>query len=210
MSDFTPFEDEPTDTVDRILQSTYHALQKYGYANLSIAKIADGAGLSKAALYNHYGGKDDLLLDFLDRFLDSYLSPALNTDVEGSYEELQALIQLLSVDSLLNGDGRSVFTEPTVEAFVELRTQAIHDEAFRAELLSTDQAIHDRFKEIIQRGIDEGVFYDVEVSATAEFILTVLEGAFFRYSLAKNRATCSPYVQLDRYIRDFLVVKSSK
>lgn len=56
MADTTPFSTETTDTVDIITQSVYHVLREHGYANPSIAKIADEAGLSKSALYDHYEG----------------------------------------------------------------------------------------------------------------------------------------------------------
>ncbi|MFC6766829.1 TetR/AcrR family transcriptional regulator [Natrinema soli] len=121
MADSTRFGAEATDTVDVIMQSTYQVLLEYGYADLSIAKIADEAGLSKSALYNHYKGKNDLLLDFLSRFLKWYLDSPLDDTAEDPRAELQRLIDLLSVDS----EGADSSTDSTLEmavadVFVEL------------------------------------------------------------------------------------------
>lgn len=88
MSESHQFITESTGTVDAIMQATYRSIQQHGYTNLTIAKIADEAGMSKSALYNHYDGKDDLLLEFLDRFLECYLTTAPTQDDHDPYEEL--------------------------------------------------------------------------------------------------------------------------
>jgi AcrR family transcriptional regulator len=70
MSEPGPFVGDPADTKEVIMRATYRALKRYGYAELSIGRIADEADLSKSAFYNHYDGKDDLLLSFLDFMLE--------------------------------------------------------------------------------------------------------------------------------------------
>lgn len=210
MADSTQFGAEATDTVDVIMQSTYHVLLEHGYADLSIAKIADKASLSKSALYNHYEGKNDLLLDFLSRFLEWYLDSPLDDTAEDPQAELQRLIDLLSVDS----GGADSSTDSTLEtaaadAFVELRAQAIHDESFRTELLREDEVIRTRLVRIIQQGIDDGVFRNIDPEPVAEFILTVLEGALFRSSLSDDGREVAVYNQLDEYIQSQLVLNTA-
>ncbi|UHQ99004.1 TetR/AcrR family transcriptional regulator (plasmid) [Natrinema zhouii] len=210
MADSTQFGAEATNTVDVIMQSTYHVLLEHGYAGLSIARIADEAGLSKSALYNHYEGKNDLLLDFLSRFLEWYLDSPLNDTAEDPRAELQRLIDLLSVDS----GGADSSTDSTLEtaaadAFVELRAQAIHDESFRTELLREDEVIRTRLVQIIQQGINDGVFLNVDPEPVAEFILTVLEGALFRSSLSDDGREVAVYDRLDEYIKCQLVLSTA-
>ncbi|MFU8868160.1 TetR/AcrR family transcriptional regulator [Natronococcus sp.] len=211
MADSTQFGAEATDTVDVIMQSTYYVLLEHGYADLSIAKIADKAGLSKSALYNHYEGKNDLLLDFLSRFLEWYLDSPIDDTVEDPQAELQRLIDLLSVDS----GGADSSTDSTLEtaaadAFVELRAQAIHDESFRTELLREDEVIRTRLVQIIQQGIDGGVFRDVDPEPVAEFILTVLEGALFRSSLSDDGREVAVYNRLNEYIQCHLILNTAR
>lgn len=205
MSDSEQFVPEPTDTVDVILRSTYRVLQDHGYARLSIAKIADEAGLSKSALYNHYDDKNDLLLDFLSRFLDWYLGSLPDGDTRDPRADLQTLIDLLSVDPTAETCPLGVLDESAVDAFVELRAQAIHDDSFRVALLKEDDAIRTRIVRIIRRGIDDGVFRDVDPEPVAEFVLTVLEGSLFRYSLTNDRSTQDVYEQLDEYVQHHLI-----
>ncbi|AGB39841.1 TetR/AcrR family transcriptional regulator [Natronococcus occultus] len=201
MSNSDQFVAEQTDTVDVIMQSTYCVLQEHGYANLSIAKIADEAELSKSALYNHYDGKNELLLDFLSRFLDWFLESLSDGETQDPQEDLMRLIDLFSIDPGAESNSiGGVLDETAIDAFIELRAQAIHDEAFRRELLREDEAIHDRIVQIIRRGIADGVFRDVDPDSVAEFILTVLEGALFRYSLMNDATARDVYDQLDEYI----------
>lgn len=206
MTDTTPFGIEASDTVDVIMQSTYHVLREHGYADLSIAKIASEAELSKSALYIHYDGKDDLLLDFLSHFLEWYLDPPLDDTGGDPQAELQALIDLLSVDSgVTDSSTDSALEAAAADAFVELRAQAIHDESFRTELLREDEAIRTRLVGILQQGIDDCVFRDVDPESVAEFILTVLEGALFRSSLSDEGREVAVYNRLDEYIQCQLV-----
>ncbi len=210
MADSTQFGAEATGTVDVIMQSTYHVLLEHGYADLSIAKIADEAGLSKSALYNHYEGKNDLLLDFLSRFLEWYLDSPLDDTAEDPRAELQRLINLLSVDSGgADSSTGSTLETAAADAFVELRAQAIHDKSFRTELLREDEVIRTRLVQIIQQGIDDGVFRDVDPEPVAEFLLTVLEGALFRSSLSDDSREVAVYNRLDEYIQCQLVLNTA-
>ncbi|GAA0475047.1 hypothetical protein GCM10008985_34420 [Halococcus dombrowskii] len=59
--------DTTTDeTIEEIMDATYRALCKHGYAALRMQDIADETTKSKAALHYHYDSKHDLLLSFLD------------------------------------------------------------------------------------------------------------------------------------------------
>lgn len=64
MSESHPFGTKSTDTIDIIMLATYRSIQRHGYANLTIEKIADEAGLSGSALYNHYKGERGLTRGF--------------------------------------------------------------------------------------------------------------------------------------------------
>jgi AcrR family transcriptional regulator len=207
MSESHQFITESTGTVDTIMQATYRSIQQHGYTNLTIAMIAEEAGLSKSALYNHYDGKDDLLLEFLGRFLECYLTTDHTQDDHDPYEELQLFIAILSID---HADENSVadclFDDPSISAFVESRAQAIHNEGFREQFCKEDNVLKSRLTRIIQRGIDDGVFRDAEPVSVAEFILTVLEGTLFRHSLKNDDTSRSVYSELDKYIHHHLLL----
>ncbi|TSD13485.1 hypothetical protein DP107_11685 [Haloglomus irregulare] len=49
-------------TRERILRAALSVLQERGYEGLSMAAIAEEAGIEKASIYHHYSNKDELLL----------------------------------------------------------------------------------------------------------------------------------------------------
>jgi len=57
---------------EEIMEATYRALLRHGYADLSISRIADELDKSKAAIYYHYDTKDDLLVAFLEFAVDRF------------------------------------------------------------------------------------------------------------------------------------------
>lgn len=52
-----------TDTKERIKESALRLFAENGIAETSIRDIAQTAGVSQGAMYNHYGGKDELVWD---------------------------------------------------------------------------------------------------------------------------------------------------
>ena len=78
--------DPDGDTRLEILAATYAAIDKHGYAALSVQHIADEFPKSKSLLYHHYDGKDDLLLDFLE-FLQSQFESFTDVSTVGDPDE---------------------------------------------------------------------------------------------------------------------------
>lgn len=63
--DVTPLERDPQ-TRTRLLQSAVQIFDRKGYSAASVREIAEMAGLTKPALYYHFGSKEGLLIAILD------------------------------------------------------------------------------------------------------------------------------------------------
>lgn len=55
---------------DIIMDATLDLLENQSLDDISLAKIATTAGISKGTLYYHYKTKEDILLDITNRFID--------------------------------------------------------------------------------------------------------------------------------------------
>lgn len=55
---------------DIIMDATVELLENQSLDDISLAKIATTAGISKGTLYYHYKTKEDILLDITNRFID--------------------------------------------------------------------------------------------------------------------------------------------
>jgi len=190
-----PFEGEPESTREAIMQATYDALANHGYADLTIQRIGDEFEKSKSLLYHHYDSKDDLLIDFLGFMLERMAEDIPFEEQPDAYQQLtfafdHVFENMLSPDRLgFNG------------AMVELRAQAAHDEAFRERFTANETFIRSRIVEIIEDGIEEGTFREVDPDRVAAMLMTVLDGAFIRYATIDDVDIDEVHAELDECIR---------
>lgn len=166
--------DDPDGTREEIMKATFEALCEHGYANLTIDRIDEAFPKSKSLVYHHYDGKDDLLLDFLEFMLDNFESDVPGDDYEDAAAHLRAVLDRALPDEL--DDGRAAFTT----ALIELRAQAAHDPAYNQHFTTSTRFFHERLASIVERGIDEGVFRDVDADRVAALLLTSIDGAMFQ------------------------------
>ena len=59
-------------TRSRILEAAGRCFSASGYAKTTVEEIAAGAGVSKALVYNHFEGKEDVLQAVLEQTLDEW------------------------------------------------------------------------------------------------------------------------------------------
>ncbi len=152
------------------MEATYRALCTHGYADLTIQAIADEFEKSKSLLYYHYETKDDLLLDFLDWLLERW-KDELREDEADDVESF--------VDGILPrelGEEREEFRA----AIVEIRAQAASKPAYRERFTRSDDLFRGVLVERIEAGVDRGAYRDVAPEATADLLMSVIDGAMLR------------------------------
>lgn len=198
----SPFHDTD-ETQTALMQATYDALCKHGYAGLTIQRIGDEFPKSKSLIYQYYSGKEELLVAFLGFMIDCFESDIPIDDSDSAYEQLQAhLDHLLALT--LEGE-RYEF----MSAMTELQGQAPHNEAYREHFTKTDQVFHTHLTDILQTGIDNGEFRAVDPEQTAELLLSVINGAMLRRMTTNDSPDFQAVrAELDEYIRFRLLVKN--
>ena len=190
------FLEDPSDTRGAIMRATYLALCKHGYADLTIQRIADEFPKSKSLLYHHYDGKDDLLLDFLGFMLEQQKERIPAKQSSGSpRDHLNAIFDRIFVTPI--PDDYRDFSR----AMVELRAQAAHDEKYRNHFTRSDEFFRGLLTRVIQSGIDEGTFRDVDAEEVAEFLLLIVTGAMTKRVTTNNDAIETARDELDAYVR---------
>jgi len=196
----TPFPGEPADSREAIMRATFLALEQYGYAGLSIQRIADKAELSKSTFYHHYDDKQDLLTAFVDYILAEFTRAF---SMEASDDPLENFRTY--VDLILDPESISELEDPSpatavLGTYVELRAQAVQDETFRAKFTEIDRAFENQLAEIIADGIAAGVFRDVDPDRTAKFLLTLIAGHTFRRTTRDDDPTAKVRAEFDTYV----------
>ena len=184
------------------MEATYRALCTHGYANLTIDRIGREFSKSKSLLYHHYDGKDDLLVDFLEFLLERFESRVVFDESDDAYARLQSLFDKV-LDPSLPVDARD-FTS----AMIELRAQAAHDEAYRAQFDRTDELFRARIEDIVSQGIESGTFREVDAEQVASFVHTLLDGVMLERVTAERPDVEHVRAELDGYVERRLLASS--
>lgn len=158
-----------------IMEATFEALSKHGYADLTIQNIADEFEKSKSLLYYHYETKDALLGDFLDFVLDEFAAEVEAGEEEDPLDRLWNVLELLLPPDLHEDEeARQLRT-----ALFELRMQAPYDGTYADRFAATDERLAGTFESILAQGVETGAF-DVDPETGAELLLDVVTGATLR------------------------------
>lgn len=185
-----------SDTREEIMEATYNVLAEHGYAELSMRRIADELGKSKSLLHYHYDTKDELLLAFLDRFLDRLDEWVQDIEADTHRERLLTFVDQWTVDPE-EQDRQEFWT-----AFLELRLRAPYDPEFQKRLTTTNEAVIETLAEIIEDGIAAGEFRDVNAYRVAETIISALEGARTRQATLERSEAPQ---RVEQTIEEFII-----
>ncbi|MCG1002973.1 MULTISPECIES: TetR/AcrR family transcriptional regulator [Halobacterium] len=182
-----------SEQTEEIMQATYRVLCEHGYADLTIKRIAAEYGKSTAAVHYYYDTKDELLAAFLDYILKRFVDAIQDIETTDPEERLNHLLDKMLVDS----EGNSNLSV----ALLEMRSQAPYKTEFRDRFRQNDEYIRYELKAVINHGIDEGVFNDVDASHATRSLATIVDGARTRAvvlddaeELESARRTASDYV----------------
>lgn len=171
MNTKSSFLEDPHGTQEEILHATYRALCEHGYADLTIQHIGEKFDKSVSLLYQHYDGKDELLLEFLSSMLEEFEESIPAPPADDPAAHLEAIL-----DGALSHEISTKRQEFEAE-MVELRAQATYDDRYREQFTRHDQFFQERLLEVIQAGIEDGTFRNVDPERVVKFMFTSIEGA---------------------------------
>jgi AcrR family transcriptional regulator len=171
--------DDATDSHEALMRATYRALCEHGYADLTMADIAREADRSTSLLHYHYDTKEGLLVAFLDYLFDEFGDAVEGADTGDPVERLTTLVDRLLygppadegpfADGPAAGDGFHT-------AMLELRAQAPYVPAYREAITSHDDYLHALTVEILDDGMDAGVFHERNPDVVAATLLAAARG----------------------------------
>ena len=141
-------------------------MAEQGFDAITLAEIAQAAGVGRTAVYNHFPDKEALLLGFITHETEQYVSTLERAleDVDDPVEQLRTYIrqqaQLTRVFHLAPGpDLRTVLSRSTRQRLRE-----------HAELVETI------LRRIVRSGIDVGEFPEQDIDTTVQLVNACLSG----------------------------------
>ncbi|ETF03443.1 hypothetical protein W822_06645 [Advenella kashmirensis W13003] len=180
----------------KIIEASRRLFARYGYSGASISMIAAETGLTKAALYHHFPNKEAIYRASSTTGMDELLyevTRAISAEKGTAEDRLRAYMHASVQQYERNQDswmsGSAIFWT------------AASEEA-RAQILEVRDAYENLLKQIIQDGIDAGVFrQDIEVKLSSKFLLSIVNQLPKWYrSGGKYSATQIIDIYLDTYL----------
>ena len=169
-------------TTTAIMEAVHDAIVKHGYPNLTMAHIAAEFDRSKSLLYYHYDGKEELLEDFF-----AYICAAIEADLDAKSPEEPVDRLFYLIDRILPpelSEGERQYRQ----ALFEVRSQAPHNAACRAEIMRTDDMMIAALTETIREGVEAGDFSEVDPETWGEIIFATLFGIMERGVMLEDDA----------------------
>lgn len=164
-------DNDSEDTHEVIMEATYRTLAADGYDALSLRAVADRADKSRGLVHYHFDSKQDLVLSLLDYLLDRLegdVASSVWTDPEAALRSILERVGYGPTD----GDPAAYY-----RAIFALRGQAPFDAAIRERLTRNYRTVVDRLAAIIEAGIEDGTFREVDPRPTAAFLVVTVDGA---------------------------------
>ena len=164
-------------TKRRIFTTAIKLFAKKGYENTGIDEITAVAGYAKGALYYHFETKEDLF----DLLLEEG-TKLLNNSIEIKFKKCESTLDKLKAILMIE-----IKTIINYEEFVTVVINNTLGETSRTR--KCKKAVNnyvETIQNVIQDGIEEGIFYDVDSEAIACGIFGVTFSSLL-YRLKKDR-----------------------
>lgn len=193
--------DVPADTRKDIMEATFRALSEHGYSDLRMRDIGEEMEMTRQVIHYHYDGKYDLMSHFLEYIIEQYEG---SVEIDGDApprEELDARIH-----QCLFGPGFEEFSHwDRMKVYHELFTHAQNDERHQEIFNEHYGRIRGSITEVVEDGIEQGVFRDVDAERMGQLITDLIHAARGRkLSLGHTDAPDQTWRSIDEFIVDSL------
>ncbi len=158
------------ETRNHILEAAQRQFSLNGYDATGVAEICQAAGVSKGAFYHHFPSKQAVFLQLLENWL-KVMENGLKAISQSTQDVPHILMQMTDILTIIfqTADGR-------LPMFLEYWLQASRDEAIWKATLAPYQHYQEFFKGLIERGIEEGSFREVDAHIAAQTLVALAVG----------------------------------
>ncbi len=180
----------------QILDAALAVIVQKGYENSRMDDIVASSKMSKGAIYWYYKSKKEIYLSLVNHWVHNYsavLNHIVDTDRSAS-DQLRSLFQYFTVQ---------YEKDPVVfKALLEFWSMAGRDPEFNDKLQKVYSEFVNLISTIIQQGMDNGEFKNLDVDITAMSIMVNIEGIMWFTLFKLKNTNAREYIQT---ISDFIL-----
>lgn len=161
--------DPAPSTRDQICDNAYGLFMTQGYDRTSIQSIIDAVGIAKGTFYHHFRSKEDLMDALTERLIVVALAqmrPILDDESLGAIAKFNKAFSQVGLWKL---EHRQLFMD-LLRTMTDPANAVLQARMTRASL----KAMQPVLTEIIQQGVDEGVFHVDHPEPIARALLQVI------------------------------------
>ncbi|MEU9179890.1 TetR/AcrR family transcriptional regulator [Streptomyces sp. NPDC048550] len=168
------------ETRERILKAACEVIADIGFENVSMRKVAEHAGVSKALLHYHFDTREKL---FAEAMTHSFAQAG--TDTEDGGDTVPATVVLARIlRSMLPSDAD---LRQDWKLWQELWVRAQRDQTARHLAVDLYDQLHAWVGGAVERGIDSGEFTECDVAAVSTLVLALCDCLGIRLMLDDPR-----------------------
>jgi TetR/AcrR family transcriptional repressor of bet genes len=167
----------------QLIEATIDSLARRGYAETTMADVADGAGLSRGIVNFHFESKEKLLVATLQHMADEYSAHWRAALLSAGERPAARLAALVAADF-----DRSICTKRKLAAWCAFWGEAKSRPTYQALCGARDQAYQNVFAELC-RSLKEEAGYSYEPENMALAVSAMLEGLWLRLMMGGEGLT---------------------
>jgi len=160
---------------DQIVRATVDCITKHGYHNFSMQDVARTAGVSKGIIHYYFLNKDDLMMSVLDK-----VSGDIENIIAADMESISSPIEKIKVFIAVAFDiVRS--TKEYYQVNMDFWTQINQKKEVRQVVSRHYAKFRDSCAKVIEEGVQQGVFRQVNPQHQASLILATVDGVSLQW-----------------------------
>ncbi|MDP3137214.1 MAG: TetR family transcriptional regulator [Burkholderiaceae bacterium] len=171
----------------KILDAALQLFYEKGFSGTSVEAVADRLGVTKPFIYTYFENKDALLTAIYEQLTERLLDvlEQSRSQQETPSRQLRAFVEHFAREN----------TVSQMIATVYLQEEKHLDKRFLKNIKAREKALDRRLTELIQHGVDVGVF-EVEDASVAALAITGMVRWIHRWFKAEGRLSADEVVRL--------------
>lgn len=159
------------ETKNKIYEMAIELIGKYGYDNVSIDEICEKANVSKGTFYHHFNAKEDVIIAFYQEEYEDFFN-SKNFTAESTLEEITEVIIFHVKYSERKGLD---IVKQTYKSQLDYGSKL---------LLSKNILLHEKLREIIEKGQENGeIRKDKESVDIINYLIRLSHGIIYDWCL---------------------------